>query len=843
MNQKCRRQGSFLLVYSLTALAAWSLQLGCGGSGEDDVPEPRCDAPHLASASGLPLDEIAIEGIPAHFDTLLAAKVKADGATSTTLVARRDDGPIVLVAPIHPTGSAEGGEVTLEVVDAGGRSCTPIPFTILPLPPAPGATAAMFDQLRARHEGQARFFQTSIEALRRTDVDDLPAHLLPLYLAQHTLDDPENPNSLRALLDGSAPDLEGVAADIDLLDRLVDKLGLSAALGESLVELDALLAGAEAGTLALQAAPTAMGGSPRTAYALHAEMEMAQWARGYRGDSGLAQATRGTATAVGLGGLVPVPQVKAGSMVLGSGLFAFTKGAEAMAALLPSSFVSIDFQLSPSSFGEDDPSSGRWHDVEVVAVSEGWELDKALLESLLQLTKVKGGYDGWINRFAPKGFKASLNNHLRNQAVSKVIQGTAGGSGIVSIPPAETQPIDITEDPWSFAEVHFALVEDGRQGYRLDASWEGTYGAEIKVGTALGKFGGQHIYKNQKVPVLPLEIESNPRRASVDPGDVVEFTVTVRRAHDPSISAQAERGAVSLQRQPDGTHLLRYTAPASEDELPDSITIRSESTTGMLSNPARRRPSLVIPIRGTTPTIEITPRDICLDSGEKETFHAEVVNLDSQAVRWSASAGTITQQGVFTAPGIWGSVEISATSLEDESVKGIASIRIGNCSCHWTATLSGAVSDHLTGDSTILSLRGDGTISDLQFNGPEVDADGTADIIQVMVPQGVAPNATGSYPVLLHGLYVASGHTFAAEGIALHLDRFEPQQRTIDGEAVETYLLEGSISGTVEFAEIGGVSVDHDKPPPTGHFHLSFQGHYDYPILWMINCSGGYGDP
>jgi alpha-tubulin suppressor-like RCC1 family protein len=50
----------------------------------------------------------------------------------------------------------------------------------------------------------------------------------------------------------------------------------------------------------------------------------------------------------------------------------------------------------------------------------------------------------------------------------------------------------------------------------------------------------------------------------------------------------------------------------------------------------------------------------------------------NQAVQWSATAGTITQQGLFTAPQTNGSVTIAATSVQNASAVGYATVQVGS---------------------------------------------------------------------------------------------------------------------------------------------------------------------
>ena len=815
------------LTFPLVFVSSLLLAAGCGGSSSSggSLLEPeRCDALQLSAGEARPLEEVAVTGIPAHFGELLAAKVRAvgGGKESITLVARLDEADEVLLhAPLHPQGLAEGGDVELELFDEEGRSCEPIEFRVLPLPAASGTTRAMVDAIAALIDLQAVYFETSVEELREIDPEDLPEHLLPLYLAQHALNDPANPDSLEALLAGTAPSLEGAALDVEYFDRLLAQLGVAAAFEESLAALDELVDGEEppsASSVGTLRQGLGSLSDPTTAFQLHSEMEMAQWARAFQADRGLGQATRGLSTATGVVGLVPFPPVKAGAMVGGAALFTFLKMTEAAANLLPSRFVSLDFELSPASFAEDDPSVGQWNEVRVVATSEGWKLDQAILETLLQLTNVKGGFDEWMNRFAPEGLLSSIGGALRSEAVGKVIGLSADGSGIFSIAPKQTRPIDITEEPWSFAEISFVLEEEGRQGYRLDPSWAGSDEGEIQIGTALGKFGGRHIYTRKKVRVDSLDIRFDPATAAVEAGETVEFHVSVPNAHDPTLSIEAEKGTVVVLPQADGSYVVQYTAPASEEELPDTITATSESTSGLLENPGRRRPYGIAAIRGKNPYIEISPVGVCVKSGTSQAFTAKVFNLEGQAVQWEASEGVITSAGVFTAPSESGVATITATSTEDAAVSASIPVAYGSCTCTWSVSVSGGTLNAFGGD-TFSVMTEESRLTALIFSMPYDESIAPAGVAGEL-EDGPMLGFAGSGPFSMQGSYFlptsSDADVFSTiEPALLSLERFE----LVEGKLY----IKGTVAGTIYWERLRGEGPEEEKDWP-GMATMSFEG-------------------
>ena len=80
---------------------------------------------------------------------------------------------------------------------------------------------------------------------------------------------------------------------------------------------------------------------------------------------------------------------------------------------------------------------------------------------------------------------------------------------------------------------------------------------------------------------------------------------------------------------------------------------------------------------GSTPTITVSPASISIVKSAQQTFTAQLTNL-SGAVTWTASAGTITAGGVFTAPAAAATVTITATSVTNATVSGTSTVTVVN---------------------------------------------------------------------------------------------------------------------------------------------------------------------
>lgn len=119
----------------------------------------------------------------------------------------------------------------VQVTD-GIRACPPLDFTIEALPPAPGEFSSVVDTLQDIVQAIAGDLELTTQDLLSGD-DELPSYAFPLVAAQALLDDPSNPDSLRAMSQGTAPFL-GDDPDNGLLDAIVSRLALRQVLDEDL---------------------------------------------------------------------------------------------------------------------------------------------------------------------------------------------------------------------------------------------------------------------------------------------------------------------------------------------------------------------------------------------------------------------------------------------------------------------------------------------------------------------------------------------------------------------------------------------------------------------------------
>ncbi len=82
------------------------------------------------------------------------------------------------------------------------------------------------------------------------------------------------------------------------------------------------------------------------------------------------------------------------------------------------------------------------------------------------------------------------------------------------------------------------------------------------------------------------------------------------------------------------------------------------------------------PAPNSIQNVSIAPLTVSVQAFVAQQFNAAVVGTGDLSVQWSASAGTISQSGLFTAPNTLGSVTITATSKQDATKSGSATVNV-----------------------------------------------------------------------------------------------------------------------------------------------------------------------
>ena len=169
-----------------------------------------------------------------------------------------------------------------------------------------------------------------------------------------------------------------------------------------------------------------------------------------------------------------------------------------------------------------------------------------------------------------------------------------------------------------------------------------------------------------------VSIAINPTNASIQVGGTQQFSATVTGATDPSVTWSATGGTVSS----DGL----YTAPSAIGTYAVTATSVADST---------KSATATVSVTSGSPAVSIAvnPGSASLQAGATQQFTAAVSGTSNTAVTWSASGGTISASGLYTAPAAAGTYSVIATSVADSTVSGAATVTVTAA----TATISVAI--------------------------------------------------------------------------------------------------------------------------------------------------------
>lgn len=744
LSPNCSVDGGATRQVTVTAATQVTLTVTCVSVIASGLfTEVACPLLTPAAAGGIPMAALALGALPTQLEAPLYARVTGTGGDQYALgfVDRATDGTASMRMPLDPSGSLNGGAVTVRIAGGVYACATPVALQLGALPAAPGETAAVVDLLEQFIALQAGLLGTSAAALRAADPGSVPEALWPLYIATTMVDHPQNPNSLRAILQGTAPLAAG--GSLETSDRLLAWSGLRAALEASLPPVPSPVL--RASTANFDAVDCLVSEISLPSQ-LHDCMTIANNAA-FKMDGMSGQVQDDIVTVLGYAANVPYPPAKLAAAIMGAAVFIADKLQEGTAMLLPRSFVDLKADAAPLRFMEDEDGTGDW-EAEVRATSAGWALDKAVLDALSQLASLTGAYADWLKRFADPDVMAGLQGMVTNAAVNEAT-GTTAGSDIVTIAPKVFGPVDVSDAQWS----ERSLIPDdvlqltGHTSYVPKKAGQ----TQLVVRTKSGMFGGQQVTGN---PPLDLEVEeiriqlehggeAKPVVVATDTKRNFDFTIRITGSKHPDQIVLDPpfplNGSASIT--PGNPATLHYQAPADLTQLPDVLVVRHTATTGARATSTEPR-TATVEIRQAQ--IVVTPGAICLAPGATQQFSAAVVGLDNDDVAWDASQGPITAGGVYTAPGglpLGTEVTITATSTEDEDVMGTATVTVG-CVCSFSVTVGGTTYDGQPGDRAVYLFD--------QFNNNgiiSVSLHAQATDRQILFALGGIPVTPGTYPV------------------------------------------------------------------------------------------------
>jgi len=116
-----------------------------------------------------------------------------------------------------------------------------------------------------------------------------------------------------------------------------------------------------------------------------------------------------------------------------------------------------------------------------------------------------------------------------------------------------------------------------------------------------------------------------------------------------------------------------------------------------------------VPATPSPAAVLVSPQSVPLQVNTKQQFAASVTGLSSDAVTWTASGGTITSAGLYTAPTSAGTYSVTATSQSDSTKSDSATVTVSTNPPAPTPTPTPVPSVSVTISPSIISLGTSGT--------------------------------------------------------------------------------------------------------------------------------------
>jgi len=384
-------------------------------TGDSNVP---CTSPVITSNNVEPGKEVIVKGIPQNYAKLsVLFQTEGSEKISPSIATRLSNGDVSIFVPLHPIKGALGGNTTV-VISSNNQVCPKLNLTISPLTPSPGTTQKLLAKQMQILDRFSKLFGVSRDDLISTTNNFTP-ELVPLVVAQFILDHPRNPNSFKAILDGTSPLLNGQKPDISLLDGILANTEIISHL-ESLInqfpqltsELNefpnqtSILAVASntktksvsnygksqylSGDLVSFSLKKTLQDRAKTPEGLSQLCKLYDYADTAQNDpiyAGLKLAISVFLAGISLTGVGAVPALGASI-----GMFILDKVTKTAKFYLPSDTGAvISFQASPTNLDTEREKIGRWSNVELSTKSTGGNFDIGdLIDVILTMLDLKG---------------------------------------------------------------------------------------------------------------------------------------------------------------------------------------------------------------------------------------------------------------------------------------------------------------------------------------------------------------------------------------------------------------------------------------------------------------------
>ena len=336
-----------------------------------------------------------------------------------------------------------------------------------------------------------------------------------------------------------------------------------------------------------------------------------------------------------------------------------------------------------------------------------------------------------------------------------------------------------------------------------------------------------------------VQVTVSPASVTLQPGEQQAFTATVTGAANTAVTWTATGGTISTGGV--------YTAGSASGNFTVTATSTADTTKSAIA---------LVTIQPASVTVTVSPASATLEPGQTQPFTATVTGSSNTGVTWTATGGTISNSGLFTAGAAAGSTfTVTATSVADSTKAATAHVTIQPAPVTvtispssatvqpghtqpFTATVTGSSNTSVTWTATGGTISTSGLYTAGQATGNfTVTATSAADSTKSAMSSVLIDAGSGLPPVprMNDGPYVVvqspvSGMHFTAPGmIRIYADPYDGGAPDPDALTVK-FLMNGQSVGT--FTGSGAQN---------GYFALTVNNlpAGTYAVTAQINATGG----
>jgi hypothetical protein len=156
-----------------------------------------------------------------------------------------------------------------------------------------------------------------------------------------------------------------------------------------------------------------------------------------------------------------------------------------------------------------------------------------------------------------------------------------------------------------------------------------------------------------------VSVSISPISASILTNGTQQFTATVSGSSNTAVTWSATAGTVSSSGL--------FTAPATAGTYTVTATSAADNT---------KSAAATVTVTAATVSVGISPTSASLTTGGTQQFTATVSGSSNTAVTWSATGGTVSASGLYTAPSNAGTFKVTATSVADSTKSASATVTV-----------------------------------------------------------------------------------------------------------------------------------------------------------------------